>query len=118
MIQSKWAVLKGQNKINGSFQKKESKFKPKVQSRWILGLKVINHKWIWPEEEVFNGKLKPEVSKISVIFKQSNNLSIERVFKTMNPLEDVSQPVGDELCFLTVGHIPAPIEETALAPLT
>lgn len=67
---------------------------------------------------MFNGKLKPEVSKISVIFKQSNNLSIERVFKTMNPLEDVSQPVGDELCFLTVGHIPAPIEETALAPLT
>lgn len=59
MIQSKWAVLKGQNKINSSFQKKESKFKPKVE----LGLKVINHKWIWPEEEVFNGKLKPESQK-------------------------------------------------------
>lgn len=52
--------------------------------------------------------------------KQSINLSTERVhvIKTMNPLEDVSRPVGDELCFLTVGHIPAPIEETALAPLT
>lgn len=50
--------------------------------------------------------------------KQSINLSIERVVKTMNPLEDVSQPVGDELCFLTVGHIPAPIEETALTSST
>lgn len=36
----------------------------------------------------------------------------------MNPLEDVSQPVGDELCFLTVGHIPAPIKETALTSST
>lgn len=42
---------------------------------------------------------------------------MERVVKTANP-EDVNRPVGDKLCFLTVGHIPAPIEETTLIPST